>query len=74
MKHNEDNVGMLIMQSGRVELTGADMGIGAAMDARDAILQWIRSQVVTVQIPQPEPADAGDRNWPVDPEAVVKGD
>jgi hypothetical protein len=46
----EDNVAIIITQSGRVELTGAEISHGAAMDAREVLLQYIRSQVIRPQV------------------------
>ena len=42
----EDNVAILITQQGNIQLTGADIGVGGLMDAREALLKYLRSQVI----------------------------
>jgi hypothetical protein len=49
---DEDNVAILITTQGSIQLTGADIGIGALMDAREHLLEYIRSQVIRPQVPQ----------------------
>ena len=55
MSEQGDNVAIVIMQSGRVELTGAKISHGSVMDAREALLQYVRAQVIAPQIPQQSP-------------------
>lgn len=57
----EDNVAILISQQGNVQLTGADISHGAVMDAREALLLFLRSQVIQpVMQPQQEGPPNGE--------------
>jgi hypothetical protein len=54
-------VGILILNDGNIQFTGADIPISAILDARDRMLEFVRGQVVRPQIPRPEPDGVPER-------------
>ena len=64
-EEEQDNIALTISQKGNVQITGAPIATGVALDAARAITEWARSQIITPQFP-PTPDKEAEAESPVE--------
>jgi hypothetical protein len=53
-QEENNNIAILITQQGQVQFTGAEIGVGAIVDASETLRQFVRGHVIRPQIPATE--------------------